>query len=390
MAEMTNITFEQQLLKKKSSIDQTVQQETDKACRECEDQKFHAQMRKADGLRALDAQSYNEEIDLKQRMSEKSKQEDKDINDTITDQFRTWIILSAKADRLLYILARLLAVIAGFYLFAIIMGIKEYLLLVLQVPLFFYLISGPGMRRLNLELLSKRVVYQSARAQAKLMEAVAEKAADEYAANLQSLAEKLIAAKSEVIARTDRECAELERKRDARCKELGCWQRDQYAELDRLRKDRCAQLDRQRKAHADGVAAYCQSVIHSEYIRPMAEHLTLSFRKAVDNASRDSTVKYVDVIFGYTVNCDCVTVQDSRGGDQPLLSYVFAKENAPTLGSPEQCEGLAQALAKRVVLGMKAAYPSPTMKVALRHTDAIVSLRFTDNNPNYGKSAGAQ
>ncbi len=146
-----------------------------------------------------------------------------------------------------------------------------------------------------------------------------------------------------------------------------------------------SELDSRRKVHEAAVTNYCQSVIRREYVKPMAEHLTMSFRRGVDGADRSAAVKYIDVRLNYTVTNTAVTFQDDRGDTLPLLSYVFADENAPDLNSIEECEGLAQALAKRVVLNMKSVYSSSTMKIALRHTDAVVSLRFTDNNPNYGK-----
>ena len=100
-------------------------------------------------------------------------------------------------------------------------------------------------------------------------------------------------------------------------------------------------------------------------------------RKYCDRAMAKADLVYTVINTGITY-----TYHDSRYSNS-IDDFNFSKKRFRDLHSPEECEGLAFALARMTLRRMKQVYPAQSMRIEVSHNDAEVTMHYRGANPNY-------
>jgi len=153
--------------------------------------------------------------------------------------------------------------------------------------------------------------------------------------------------------------------------------RSAYAEADRRTQKEIDQYD------AD-VKANCQKILQKpEAFAAMADHAVNMFQRMVSHADSASNRKFVETDFTYKVELYGICYKYQSTYSNPKDDFNFDRQRFRNLSTVEECEGLAQALAKMVINKMKKLYPPNSLTISVSHIDAEVTLHFKSANKNY-------
>ena len=96
----------------------------------------------------------------------------------------------------------------------------------------------------------------------------------------------------------------------------------------------------------------------------------------------DRAMAKADLVYTVTNTGITYTYHDSRYSNS-IDDFNFSKKRFRDLHSPEECEGLAFALARMTLRRMKQVYPAQSMRIEVSHNDAEVTMHYRGANPNY-------
>ena len=104
----------------------------------------------------------------------------------------------------------------------------------------------------------------------------------------------------------------------------------------------------------------------------------------ISHADHGSNMAFVeaDLVYTETNTGITYTYHDSRYSNS-IDDFNFSKKRFRDLHSPEECEGLAFALARMTLRRMKQVYPAQSMRIEVSHNDAEVTMHYRGANPNY-------
>lgn len=164
--------------------------------------------------------------------------------------------------------------------------------------------------------------------------------------------------------------------RDQAQKTLDAQIRKVYAEADLKTKKEIQEYD-------DKVNMYSDRILkNAKAIERMVDHNVEMFRRMIAQSGGDSDQKFISAYLIYEVGLYGITYTYYSQYSNPLDAFVFSKERFRCLSKQEECEGLAQALARLTIGKMKRQYPANT-KFSVTHEEAKVTLFFNMPNKNF-------
>lgn len=132
------------------------------------------------------------------------------------------------------------------------------------------------------------------------------------------------------------------------------------------------------------VKQYYERVIKNEPgLKDMKDHMVMMFGRMIQHASTESNQKFIDAALHYKVVSTAIQFYFESQYTNKNDDYNFDAHRFRNLASLEECEGLAQALARMTVKEMKMMYPPNSMKIDVSHNDADVRLHYRGPNKNY-------
>lgn len=150
-----------------------------------------------------------------------------------------------------------------------------------------------------------------------------------------------------------------------------------YAEADRKTRNDIAQYD------AD-VKKNCRMILKDpDAFSAMVNHVVDMFQRMVSHADSASNRKFVEADLTYIVTQYGIIYRYQSTYSNPQDDFNFDRERYRNLTTQEECEGLAQAIAKMTVGRMKGLYPPNSLNITVSHIDAEVTLHFKAANINY-------
>ncbi len=150
-----------------------------------------------------------------------------------------------------------------------------------------------------------------------------------------------------------------------------------YAEADRRTQQEIDQYDTEVKRN-------CQLILKKQDVfKAMVDHVVNMFQRMVSHADSASNRKFVETDFTYKVELYGICYKYQSTYSNPKDDFNFDKERYRNLTTKEECEGLAQAIARMVMSQMKNLYPPNSLTLSIEHTDAEVTLHFKAANKNY-------
>lgn len=153
--------------------------------------------------------------------------------------------------------------------------------------------------------------------------------------------------------------------------------RQEYLRADRQTQQEIDAYDRSVKMYAQKVMAKSESVM------PMVDHIVNMFQRMISHADSGSHMRFIEADFTFQViNTGIKYFYQSRYTNSQD-DYNFNRERYRDLTAPEECEGLAQTLAKLTISKMKSIYPPNSINISLSHNDAQVTLHFRGANKNF-------
>lgn len=150
-----------------------------------------------------------------------------------------------------------------------------------------------------------------------------------------------------------------------------------YAEADQKTQRDIVQYD------AD-VKKNCQAILRkADAFEIMVNHVVNMFQRMVSHADTASNRKFIETYFIYRVELYGICYKYQSTYSNPNDNFNFDKERYRNLTTKEECEGLAQAIAKMTISKMKGLYPPNSLNITVNHIDAEVTLHFKAANKNY-------
>ena len=137
-------------------------------------------------------------------------------------------------------------------------------------------------------------------------------------------------------------------------------------------------------AYDAGVKNYCNKILNNaENISDMVEHQLKMFDRSISHADHGSHMRFVEANLIYTVQTYGITYSFDSRYTNSMDNFDFKKKRFRDLNTPEECEGLAKALAKMTIMGMKKKYPANSMNITVSHNDANVTLHYRGANKDF-------
>ncbi len=150
-----------------------------------------------------------------------------------------------------------------------------------------------------------------------------------------------------------------------------------YADADRKTQQEINQYDAEVKRN-------CQIILKKpDAFKTMVDHVVNMFQRMISHADSASNRKFVETDFTYKVELYGICYKYQSTYSNPRDDFNFDKERYRNLTTKEECEGLAQAIAKMVMSKMKNIYPPNSLNLSVAHIDAEVTLHFKAANKNY-------
>lgn len=150
-----------------------------------------------------------------------------------------------------------------------------------------------------------------------------------------------------------------------------------YAEADRRTQQEIDQYDSEVKRN-------CQTILKKpDAFKTMVDHVVNMFQRMVSHADSASNRKFVEADFTYKVELYGICYKYQSTYSNPRDDFNFDRERFRNLTTKEECEGLAQAIAKMTISKMKSLYPPNSLTLSVGHVDAEVTLHFKAANKNY-------
>lgn len=128
----------------------------------------------------------------------------------------------------------------------------------------------------------------------------------------------------------------------------------------------------------------CQAILKkSNEFAAMINHTVDMFQRMVSHADSSSNKKFVEADFTYKVELYGICYKYKSTYSNIKDDFNFDKQRYRNLETKEECEGLAQAIAKMVISKMKTLYPPNSLNITVNHIDAEVTLHFKAANKNF-------
>ncbi len=133
------------------------------------------------------------------------------------------------------------------------------------------------------------------------------------------------------------------------------------------------------------VEKYCYRVLkNSEILKPLTGYCADIFDKIIRKADNGIHLKYIEADFVYMVTNDAILFFDSKGLEKEQECFSFGKNQLRRYGdlsSPQECEGMAGAIAFLTANEIKRRYPKAQIKKD--HDDNLARLHYSMININY-------
>ncbi len=153
--------------------------------------------------------------------------------------------------------------------------------------------------------------------------------------------------------------------------------RNAYAEADRKTQHDIDQYDAEVKRN-------CQMILKKpDVFAAMVDHAVNMFQRMISHADSASNRKFIEADFTYKVELYGICYKYQSTYSNPKDDFNFDKQRYRNLTTREECEGLAQAIAKMTINKMKSLYPPNSLNITVNHIDAEVTLHFKAANKNY-------
>lgn len=150
-----------------------------------------------------------------------------------------------------------------------------------------------------------------------------------------------------------------------------------YADADRNTQREIDQYDAEVKRN-------CQIILQDpKRSETMVNHTVNMFQRMISHADASSNKKFVEADFTYKVDKYGIYYKYQSAYRNPQDDFNFDKQRYRDLNTKEECEGLAQAVAKMTINRMKSLYPPNSLNISVSHIDAEVTLYFRSANKNY-------
>lgn len=150
-----------------------------------------------------------------------------------------------------------------------------------------------------------------------------------------------------------------------------------YNEADRKTQQEIDQYDAEVKRN-------CQTILKKPgAFAAMVDHAVSMFQRMVSHADSASNRKFVETDFIFKVELYGICYKYQSTYSNPKDDFNFDKQRYRNLTTKEECEGLAQAIAKMTMSKMKSLYPPNSLNITVSHIDAEVTLHFKAANKNY-------
>lgn len=150
-----------------------------------------------------------------------------------------------------------------------------------------------------------------------------------------------------------------------------------YNEADRRTQQDIDQYDAEVKRN-------CQTILKKpDAFAAMVDHAVNMFQRMVSHADSASNRKFVETDFTYKVELYGICYKYQSTYSNPKDDFNFDRQRYRNLTTKEECEGLAQAIAKMTMSKMKSLYPPNSLNITVNHIDAEVTLHFKAANKNY-------
>lgn len=115
----------------------------------------------------------------------------------------------------------------------------------------------------------------------------------------------------------------------------------------------------------------------------MVNHSVKMFERMVSHADSSSNRKFVETDFTYKVEVHGICYKYQSTYSNSKDDFNFDRERYRNLNTREECEGLAQAIAKMTMAKMKSKFPPNSLTITVSHIDAEVTMHFKSANKNY-------
>lgn len=122
---------------------------------------------------------------------------------------------------------------------------------------------------------------------------------------------------------------------------------------------------------------------NAKNVSPMVDHSVAMFERMISHSDSGSNRKFIEADFTYKVRNTGITYSYESLYTNSMDDFDFSRERFHNIGSAEECEGLARALAKLIIAKMMTIYPEATTTISLSHVDAEVTLHFKGANKNF-------
>lgn len=174
-----------------------------------------------------------------------------------------------------------------------------------------------------------------------------------------------------------------------------CIQRDADEEADKLRQRatneiRAAYSEADRRTRHDieqydaEVKHNCQAILKKpDAFKAMVDQSVMMFERMVSHADSASNRKFVETDFTFKVEVHGICYKYQSTYSNPKDDFNFDRERYRKLNSREECEGLAQAIAKMTISKMKSKNPPNSLTITVSHIDAEVTMHYKSANKNY-------
>lgn len=150
-----------------------------------------------------------------------------------------------------------------------------------------------------------------------------------------------------------------------------------YADADRRTQQDIDRYDAEVKQN-------CQAILKKpDAFKAMVDHSVMMFERMVSHADSASNRKFVETDFTYKVEVHGICYKYQSTYSNPKDDFNFDRERYRNLNSREECEGLAQAIAKMTISKMKSKYPPNSLTITVSHIDAEVTMHYKSANKNY-------
>lgn len=172
-------------------------------------------------------------------------------------------------------------------------------------------------------------------------------------------------------------------------------QREADAEVGKLKQKasneiRAAYADADRRTQQDidrydsEVKQNCQAILKKpDAFKAMVDHSVMMFERMVSHADSASNRKFVETDFTYKVEVYGICYKYQSTYSNPKDDFNFDRKRYRNLNTREECEGLAQAIAKMIISKMKSKFPPNSLTITVSHIDAEVTMHFKSANKNY-------